>query len=147
MNTYAEMSNRHKKEINAFPMQFAFSDKQFEEAMKNLGVKPNQTFKVVTIGMGCIMLKDDLPRYKEMLRRLEKEMQDAIDADQTGEGFIFDMFKYELANHEYVVTGDVSDALDALGYDMKEVKEDSRLLHGLQMAIKAQRNEYYGEGE
>jgi hypothetical protein len=74
----------------------------------------------------------------EMMERHEKEMQDAIDADATGEGFIFDMFNYELANHEYVVTYDVQDTLDYLGLTQEEVDADPKLRNGLNLAKKRQ---------
>ena len=51
----------------------------------------------------------------ETFARHHKELQAAIDADPTGEGFIKDMFLYELENHEYSYTGTAEDALDSLG--------------------------------
>ena len=68
------------------------------------------------------------------MSRLKKE--NAIAADTTGDGFIFDMFVYELANHEYCITYDLEDTLDALGLTPEEVNADKRLSHGLNKAIK-----------
>ena len=34
MNSYVEMKERHQKEVNEFPMKFAFSDEQFKKAME-----------------------------------------------------------------------------------------------------------------
>jgi hypothetical protein len=62
----------------------------------------------------------------------------AIENDSTGDGFIFQMFNYELSNHEYCISGDVSNTLEALGFTFDEVNADKRLLHGLKKAIKAQ---------
>ena len=70
--------------------------------------------------------------------RHAEEMRIAIENDTTGDGFIYQMFDYELSNHEYIVSGDVSNTLDALGLTHDEVNSDKRLLHGLKKAIKAQ---------
>ena len=35
MNKYNELREKHQKEVNDFPIGFAFSDKQFEEQMQN----------------------------------------------------------------------------------------------------------------
>ena len=74
-----------------------------------------------------------------MLDRHTEEMKRAIEEDTTGDGFIFDMFYYELANHEYSYTGDITDTLECLGLTEEEVNADERLLHGLNRAIRKQR--------
>ena len=114
MNAYLEMKESHQCEVNAFPLKFAFSNKQFEEGMKELGLSLDDTDKVYKLGdTGGFYLRTDADRLHEMFDRHEKEMQDAIDSDITGEGFILEMFSYELSNHEYVITHDVEDALNA----------------------------------
>ena len=60
-----------------------------------------------------------------------KEMKDAIASDTTGEGFIYDMFRAELSDHEYTYTYDVSDAIAACGVTVEEINADQRLAHGL----------------
>lgn len=61
-------------------------------------------------------------------------MEEAIAGDKTGEGFIYQMFLYELNNHEYGYTGDTEEALDALGYTAEEVVADDRLNRGITLA-------------
>lgn len=139
MDRYMEMQQRHQEEINAFPMVFAFGQKQFDEAMKKLGLKPDETDKVCSIyGAGDILLKSDVPAYLDMSKRHRKEMEDAIAADDSGDGFIFDMFDYELGNHEYGYTLDATDALHALSITWARLREDKRLLHGFEKACKNQ---------
>lgn len=143
MNAYMEMKQRHQEEINAFPVVFAFGNQQFEEAMKKLGLKPSETDKVCSIyGAGDIFRKSDVPAYLEIVKRHRKEMEDAIAADRTGEGFIYDMFDYELSNHEYGYTRDPSDALDALGISWNRLENDERLLRGFKKACKYQADWY-----
>ena len=136
MNSYAVMNDRHQKEVNEFPMMFAFSQKQFDEGMKQLGLEPTDTDKIYSIGHGGYIRKTDSDALSEMFDRHAKEMEKAIAEDSTGEGFIYDMFCYELNNHEYSYTHDISDTLDCLGLTMEKVNADERLLHGLKKAMR-----------
>ena len=61
-------------------------------------------------------------------------MKEAIASDPTGEGFIKDMFLYELANHEYCITYELDDTLYALDLTLEEIEKDPRLKLGLQLA-------------
>ena len=45
------------------------------------------------------------------------------------------MFLYELANHEYCITYDLEDILDALCLTVDEINADKRLLRGLEKAL------------
>ncbi len=134
MNRYEDLKLRQQQEFKAFPMQFAFSDKQFAEGMAALGLEPTDTDKVYRAPGGGFYLKEDGPRLKAMMDRFDRELQSAIAADGTGDGFIYEMFLYELDNHEYGYTGDADDALDALGYTAEEVLGDPRLKHGIEKA-------------
>ncbi len=138
MNTYTALKENHQNEFSAFPLVFAFNQEQFEKGMQDLGLEPTDTGKVFSIG-GCgICRKADADALQELLTRHKREMAEAIAADTTGEGFIFDMFNYELANHEYTYTGSIQDTLNALGMTFEEVSANPCLLHGLNKARKAQ---------
>ena len=139
MNKYEELKKKQEKEFNNFPFMWAFNKKQFAEGMEKLGLKETDTDKIYSIGGGGYIRKTDSDKLHEMLGRLDEEMRQAIAEDPTGDGFIFDMFNYELANHEYSYTGDISDTLDCLGLTEEEVTADKRLLHGLEKAIRKQR--------
>lgn len=53
MNAYAEMKKRHQEEVNALPMYWAFSDEQFDQQLKELGLTRNDTGKLCkTFGGG-----------------------------------------------------------------------------------------------
>lgn len=137
MNKYQELREKQQAEVEAFPMFFAFNQKQFEEGMKSLGLKPTDTKKIYKLGhTGGFYRKSDAPAFHDMFQRHSKEMEDAIAADPTGDGFIFDMFDYELANHEYNYTHDPEPTLDALGLTMEQIKADDRLLHGWKKATR-----------
>jgi hypothetical protein len=53
------------------------------------------------------------------------------------------MFSYELSNHEYIITCDVSDALAALGLTEDDVNNNPMLKEGLLKAVKAQKAAFY----
>lgn len=136
MNAYEQLKNKHQKEMDAFPLGAAFSDKQFEEMMQKWGLTVNDTDKILSIGFGCFIRKSDKDAFFEMLDRFKKEKEDAIAADKTGYGYIYDMFLYELANHEYCLTYDDEETFDALGLTEEQVNADKRLLHGFEKARK-----------
>lgn len=136
MNIYLEMRDRHQEEINAFPMKFAFSDKQFEEGMIELGLKPTDTDKIYRFGYsGGFYRKEDSPRLLEIIERHTKELEDAVEDEETGEEYCYQMFLYELANHEYGYTRDLDDTFNALGLEKEEFDRSENMKKGLARAL------------
>jgi hypothetical protein len=135
-NKYVELSKRQQHEMNALPIAFAFSNKQFEEMMVGWGLDPEKDLdKIARIPAGGFVQKKDEQIITETVNRHDRELKEAIEADTDGSGFIYDMFLYELENHEYGYTGDESDTLMALGLSRKDIASDERLYHGLCMAM------------
>ena len=64
--------------------------------------------------MGGFVRKTDAEDFAKMMVRHYEEIDEAVAADKTGEGFIYDMFLYELGNHEYIVTGRFEDTLELI---------------------------------
>lgn len=138
MNKYMELKNKIQKEVDEFPIGFAFSNEQFEKMKEELGVKEDS--ELLSIGAGGFIRKTDKEAFNELFNNKAKRIDEAIAEDKTGEGFIKDMFLYELANHEYCITYDLEDTLYALDLTYDEVMNDERLLRGLTLA----KNEYLG---
>ncbi len=139
------MWNRQQKEVNALPIRFAFNQEQFREIMKEWGLRPKMDLdKIARIPYGGFIQKKDAPLMHETFARHHRELQAAMDADPTGEGFIKDMFLYELENHEYSYTGTAEDALDSLGLSFEDVAADPRLARGLDLAEKEIRGQEQG---
>lgn len=132
--TYSQMNSRHQKEVDDFPIGAAFSKKQFEEMMQEWGLKVTDTKKILSLGAGCYIRKSDEPAFTEMMKRHSRERKAAIKADQAGDGFIFQMFRDELNNHEYGYTGDESDTLECLGLTLEEIENNPALLAGFNKA-------------
>ena len=105
MNTYAEMKKRHQEEVNALPIYWAFTEERFDEVLKELGLTKNDADKLCNTFGGGFCLAKDAQMIADTLARNFKEVEDAIQADETGDGFIKDMFLYELRDHEYTYRG------------------------------------------
>ena len=134
MNRYAELKQRQQQEFGTFPMQYAFSNQQFAEGMAALGLKPADTDKIYKVPGGGFYRREDGSRLKTMMDRFDQELNEAVAGDKTGDGFIYEMFLYELENYEYGCTMDLSETLDALGYTPEDIQADPRLSHGLERA-------------
>ena len=135
-NKYLELKRKQQEEVNNFPMVFAFSNEQFEEGMKKLGLTVDDTDKVYSIPGGGFIRKTDSKALTDMLNRHGEEMEKAIAEDTTGENFIYEMFRYELNNHEYGYTRDITDTLNSLDLTVEDLNNDDRLLKGLNKAKK-----------
>ncbi|MCL2169979.1 MAG: hypothetical protein FWB74_08145 [Defluviitaleaceae bacterium] len=139
--SYKELKDKHRQEVNGFPMFFAFCSEQFATVMAKFGLTPSDTDKVMRLDYsGGLVLKTDAPRLLNMWNRQKEECRAAITADTKGDGYIYQMFLYELDNHEYGYTGELTDALAVCDLTMEDVLESKPLLAGLKMAIEEIRN-------
>ena len=106
VNQYQVLKTRQQQEFNKFPIKFAFNDEQFEQVLKEFGLSEKDIDKVIGIGVGGFIRETDFDAYLALGNKFAKEMEEAIENDKTGRGFVKDMFAYELANHEYGYTMD-----------------------------------------
>ena len=140
--TYKALKERQQQEINAFPFIWAFNESQLADGMRRLGLDPEKDKdKLCSICAGGVIRKTDADAMREMFARHRRELQEAIAADKTGDGFIYDMFSTELANHEYSYTGDVTDAVNACGLTVEQLNANPALIIGLKKAADDQRDE------
>lgn len=136
-NRYAVLREKQQQEFNKLPLGFAFSNKQFDEMMKGWGLDPDKDLdKIYQIPGGGFVQKKDHALLHETMDRHQKEMEEAIAADPDGTGFVYEMFLYEMDNHEYGYTGDLEDTLDALGMTIEEIAASEKLMAGLEKAKK-----------
>lgn len=137
--TYTEFKEKSQKEINELPMYFAFSDKQFNELMVKLGYDDENVFlkDIMTIGGGSIILKKDKELVMNTFDRIDKELTENFKNDE----FLESAFEYELGNHEYCITYDISETLDALDISYDEYKMSERIQKIAKKAIKKYMNE------
>ena len=117
--TYLNLLDRQRAEMNNFPIAYAFNDKQLEEALEKLGAKKSEC--VTIFGHGDIVKKKDAPRFIAMRKRHAKEVKDLIvnDKDIAEAAFL-----YEMDNHEYAINYDGDDdVLSCFGMDYGDLVE------------------------
>jgi hypothetical protein len=113
---------------------FAFSNKQFEEGMKEkFGIEPNRTDLIYSLGAGTFILKTDSEKLSEMTKKQRQEMKDHMHDDD----FCIGAMVYELGNHEYCITYDVSDTIDALSLNMKDSRIDMLMGKAIKIYMKS----------
>ena len=135
-----KLKEKHQKEVNDFPFGFAFSNEQFKDMMIKFGLKEKDTDKIYSIGAGGYIKKTDSEAMHNMFKRHREEMENEIQNDKDGTGFIYEMFRYELSNHEYCVTYDIEPTLDALGLTLDKINENQNLVKGLKKALDDYKN-------
>lgn len=118
---YRELMERHQKAFEAFPAFYAFNKEQFAEGKLKLGVLEDSELYRGYAGM--FYRKKDADALRAMMRRFDEEKKEAFKDDK----FFYDAVYYELANHEYCITYDDEDTLDALGITMEELEADQRM--------------------
>ena len=133
-NIYTKFKERQQKETNDLPIHFAFGDRQLKEKAEELGFSSVEELieNVTGIGAGGFVLKNDLDLVLETFKRHSQEMDKALKNDD----FLEDAFEYELSNHEYIMTYDISDALRPLGITYEEYQTNERYQRVMKDAVK-----------
>ena len=135
MNIYEELKNKQQAEFNNFPIKFAFSEQQLKQGLEELGV--DSADDVIGVGNGGgFIRKSDEKAFNDMLERLDSEHKKMLDNPK----YVVDMFKYELANHEYGYTFDLEPTLEACGLTIEEVNNNLILKKGLAAALEEYEN-------
>ncbi|EGQ0303604.1 hypothetical protein O0F56_01850 [Staphylococcus pseudintermedius] len=123
--TYTEFKEEQRQKFEALPIQYFLSE-NIETICKKMEVaSPKDLIKIGGFG---VMKKSNKYLINNYLLDKQKEFQKLMQSDE----FALNAFKYELANHEFVITYDYEDALDALELEYSEL--DSRLLNLLKKA-------------
>ena len=116
---YLDLLEKHRKEINEFPIAYAFNEEQLKEALKKLGVE--STKECVTVfNHGDIVKKENAPKFIEMLKRHTNEIKIAMKEEAFAEA----AFLYEMDNHEYAINWDGDDdVLSCFGFNFDDLRE------------------------
>lgn len=104
---YSNLLNAHRKELDSFPIVYAFNEQQLQEGLKKLGVD-NVKECVTIFGHGDIVKKSDADKYIKMLERHSNEIKKLIVSD---ERIAETAFRYEMDNHEYAINWDGDDEI------------------------------------
>jgi len=107
---------KHTDLFNKCGLFFAFSNEQFTENKTPL----KEGEKYVSIGAGGYLPKGNVKMFKDGMKDIKKWYKDEIKAGKA------ELRKakivYELSNYESYYTGDITDALQALGNDYTEAE-------------------------
>lgn len=116
---YLNLIEKHRREIEAFPIAYAFNEQQLKEALEKLGVESVK--ECVTIfNHGDIVKKENAPKFIEMLKRQMNELKIAMKEEAFAEA----AFLYEMDNHEYAINWDGDDdVLRCFGMDFDDLRE------------------------
>ena len=115
---YQELKSRHQKEVNEFKgIFFAFNNEQLKEGMESQGLNDTQTDKICSFGSGCFLLKDRKQAFNDMFLKHKVEKKEFNKKKKQ----LLDSLIYELNNHEYCITYDVTDTLEALGLNKDDL--------------------------
>ena len=80
-------------------------------------------------------MRTDAEQIRNAFIDIDETQTRLIKEDTSGDGFIYQMFSYELANHEYIITQDITETLDAVGISADDLETNPALTHGLKRAI------------
>lgn len=131
-NAYTSMRQRHRQEVETFPMAFAFGENRLSEILAEWGVSREDVCSVY--GAGDIIRKKDKADYLAMCERHVQEVRDAVAEDKTGKGFILDMFLSEMDAHEFLWTENMDDVLAAIPFTRDEISGSEAMRNGLMLA-------------
>jgi uncharacterized protein YaaQ len=144
METYQELRTRQQKEVDALPLGFAFSEKQFEEMKAKLGVKENS--ELYRLGStGGFYRKIDADLIIGTFKRHQEERQNAIfTANGINTVYVQSMIYYEMCNHEFAINHDGrEEVLEACNLTEELLDKHSELKN----AWNAARKQYYADAE
>lgn len=134
--TYREMRAEQQARVNDFLSEyafFAFSDDQFRA-----GVDKLQTDDLVKIPGGGFVRKDKKDDFIALMDRHAQELREALEDPETA----YQAFVAEIADHECGYTGDLTEALEALGLTTQDVKSNEMLFAALQRAVRATESDF-----
>ena len=134
MNKYKQLRDQLQKQYDALPIKYAYSEIQFKNMLKQFETEAGGRVRLLYIGQGAYILAQDEKLIDEFLKSSDRELAEAMKDDD----FLYDAFNYELANHEFCYTDDISDALDALGLSWEQIKDDQRIMKILKRACENQ---------
>ena len=144
METYQELRTRQQKEVDALPLGFAFSEKQFEEMKVKLGVKENS--ELYRLGdTGGFYRKIDADLIMGTFKRHQEERQNAIfTANGINIVYVQSMIYYEMCNHEFAINHDGrEEVLEACNLTEELLDKHSELKNAWNAASK----QYYVDAE
>jgi hypothetical protein len=119
---YRELKQKHQEEYNAYFFEngfAAFNPQQFVDGYTKLGLTPgNYASMLVCIGCGCYVLKIKHGELRELFARQKAERKQCF----SNKAVLISAIVSELGNHEFCITGDETETVEALDLDLTDGK-------------------------
>lgn len=123
---YKQLKDKHSKQVTDFKgLFFAFSEEQLNEGLNRINAKIEE---ICSIGAGGYILKSKRKDFDDLFKSFEKEIKEFKKSEKN----LVNSIIYELGNHEYCITHDETDTIEALNLDIN----DSFTANCLKKAIK-----------
>lgn len=125
---YKNWRENRQNAFNKLPIYWAFGDNQFQELLKKLNLNDTKEDlkKLVSIGYGGIMRKCDTYLLAEHNRTFSNDI--LLFWMKNNFNFAYSAFRYEMNNHEYYITYDITETLEALGLNFNDIQNNSGIL-------------------
>ena len=131
---YLDLQKKHQKELEDFPIAYAFNDEQLQEALAKLGATKEEC--VTVFGHGDIVKRTDAKAFVAMLKRHTEEVKQKLKDDPE---FAEAAFLYEMDNHEYAINWSADeDVLACFAITFDDIRK-----WGLQMVYDSARNKHF----
>lgn len=133
---YKKWKENKQKDFDKLPIYFAFGEQQFKEVLKKLNLQDTKEDlqKLVSIGFGGIMRKCDFYLLENHNETFSNKI--LLFWLKNNYKFAYSAFRYELNNHEFFITYDIDDTLQALGLEWDDVQKNGILKLALARAKK-----------
>lgn len=121
---YQEFKEKVQKETNNLPIYWAFGKEQTDKLMEKLNIKNDEEQKEKCFGIfGGLAFKKDKEMILNTFKRHNEELKENLKDDE----FLKSAFRYEMSNHEYIITYDITDTLNALNITLDEYHNSERM--------------------
>lgn len=133
-NRYRELTSMQQERINRFSKDkiiFAHDNDELNEGLAELKLTADDVMQLYS---GCYIRKDAVEEFKKLNENLSRELNRCIQADETGEGFVYDMFLACMEDHNTRETEDPTDAVRAAGFTFKQIECNRKLMTGYRKA-------------
>lgn len=117
---YCDFREKQTKELNDFPIFFAFNEEQFKKGKQKLNAIDNN--ELLSIGGGGFIRKEDKENFNNLFSKITDELKEYLKNNDN----LLDAMEYELANHEYCVNYDHETTLDALGLSFDTMTDEQK---------------------
>jgi hypothetical protein len=122
---YIDFKKSQEEKFSAFPLFYAFNEKQLKEGLQKLECEESDLMK---INHGGFIRKADKEKFVQLIEELAECRKNAFADDS----FLIEAIEYELDNHEFCISETSGPVLGALGLSL----DDERVFRSFQIARK-----------